>query len=394
MFFPKEVDLAWPFGIVRAATRYLGLLVAAGFVVAPTVGCDSAGGSDDPKETSENEAPKAQFKYRPQPPESGAQVQFDASSSSDPDGSIASYEWSFGDGATGTGAEATHAFEESVENRYGESSRYEVTLTVTDGDGGTASLTRTVRVQPTNATVNWEQVWGDEFEGEGLPNSSKWYYETGGGGWGNQEQQYYTREDTDNARVEDGHLIIEARKESYEGNNYTSVRLNSEESWTYGRVEIRAKLPEGRGTWPALWMLPDQDTYGDQYWPDNGEIDIMEHVGYDPGVVHGTIHTEAFNHQDNTERGSAKEVPDAPSAFHTYEMEWTPNEIRVFVDGERYFTFRNREQYGWEEWPFDQDFHLLMNIAVGGAWGGVEGIDDDAFPTRMVIDYVRVYKPK
>jgi licheninase len=269
-----------------------------------------------------------------------------------------------------------------------------VTLTVTDADGATDDASKSVRVTPINSTVTWEQVWGDEFEGQGLPNADKWSYETGGDGWGNQEEQYYTREDTANARVENGHLIIEARKESYQGNAYTSARLNSEASWTYGRFEIRAKLPGGRGTWPALWMLADEDTYGDQYWPDNGEMDIMEHVGYDAGVIHGTIHTEAFNHIDGTDKGGSITVPTATSEFHDYAMEWTPNEIRVFVDGERYFTFQNREQYDWQEWPFDQKFHLLMNIAVGGTWGGAEGIDDSAFPERMVIDYVRVYKPE
>jgi licheninase len=269
-----------------------------------------------------------------------------------------------------------------------------VTLTVTDADGATDDASKSVRVTPINATVTWEQVWGDEFEGQGLPNSDKWSYETGGDGWGNQEEQYYTREDTANARVENGHLIIEARKESFQGNAYTSARLNSEASWKYGRFEIRAKLPGGRGTWPALWMLADEDTYGDQYWPDNGEMDIMEHVGYDAGVIHGTIHTEAFNHIDDTDKGGSITVPTATSDFHDYAMEWTPNEIRVFVDGERYFTFQNRDQYDWQEWPFDQEFHLLMNIAVGGTWGGAEGIDDSAFPEHMVIDHVRVYKPE
>jgi licheninase len=251
-----------------------------------------------------------------------------------------------------------------------------------------------VIVRPTSREISWKQVWGDEFDGQGLPDGSKWTYETGGDGWGNQEQQFYTREDTDNARVENGTLIIEARKESYQGSAYTSARLNSRESWTYGRVEVRAKVPAGKGTWPAIWMLADNDTYGDQYWPDNGEIDIMEHVGYDEGVIHGTIHTKAFNHIEGTDKGSSRTIPTATSEFHTYALEWTPGEIRVSVDGQTYFTFQNREQYSWQEWPFDQPFHLLLNVAVGGTWGGAEGIDDSAFPERMVLDYVRVYKPE
>ena len=369
---------------------YLRPLVVALPLFFATAGCDSGGGGDG---TATNTAPTATFSVSPGTPTAGAEVQFDASASSDEEGNITSYEWTIGE-ETKTGAEVRYTFPETVENEYGEDTRYEVTLTVTDADGATDAASKSVRVAPINSTVTWEQVWGDEFEGQGLPNSEKWYYETGGDGWGNQEQQYYTRDDTDNARVENGHLIIEARKESYKGNDYTSVRLNSEASWKYGRFEIRAKLPAGRGTWPALWMLADEQTYGDQYWPDNGEMDIMEHVGYDEGVVHGTIHTEAFNHIDGTDKGGTITVPDATAQFHDYVMEWTPNEIRVFVDGEQYFTFRNREQYGWEEWPFDQKFHLLMNIAVGGTWGGAEGIDDSAFPQRMVLDYVRVHKPE
>ncbi|MFB6271900.1 MAG: family 16 glycosylhydrolase [Salinibacter sp.] len=368
---------------------YLRPLVVAVPLLFATVGCDSGGGG----ETEPNTAPTATFTVSPSTPTAGAEVQFDASASSDEEGAIASYEWTIGK-TTKTGAEVRHTFPETVVNKYGGDARYEVTLTVTDADGATDSTSKGVRVSPVNSTVTWKKVWGDEFEGQGLPNGDKWYYETGGDGWGNQEKQYYTREDTANARVEDGHLIIEARKESYRGNDYTSARLNSEASWKYGRFEIRAKLPAGRGTWPALWMLPDEQTYGDQYWPDNGEMDIMEHVGYDEGVIHGTIHTEAFNHIDGTEKGGTITVPTATSAFHDYAMEWTPNDIRVFVDGEQYFTFQNREQYDWQEWPFDQKFHLLMNIAVGGTWGGAEGIDDSAFPERMVIDYVRVYKPE
>lgn len=241
--------------------------------------------------------------------------------------------------------------------------------------------------------ASWRLVWSDDFEEDGRPQDSKWRYQTGGHGWGNEERQTYTANDTSTARVRDGYLILEAHKTGPD--TYTSARLNSEASWTYGRFEIRAKLPTGRGTWPAIWMLPDTSTadYGDQYWPDNGEIDIMEHVGYDPGVVHGTVHTRAFNHMQGTQRGRSVSVPDAMTAFHTYALEWTPAEIRISVDEQEYFTFQNRQQYGWEEWPFNQDFHLLLNIAVGGTWGGAQGIDDSIFPQQMIIDYVKVYAP-
>lgn len=369
--------------------RYFELLAVAFSLVITAAACDSSGGSP-PEETP---PPTASFTVEPQSPTVGQEVTFDASGSSD-DESVASYAWRFSDGSTQEGQTITRTFDESLANQYGEDDRYSVTLTVTDDGGATNKTSKPVIVRPTSREINWEQVWGDEFDGQGLPDGSKWTYETGGDGWGNQEQQFYTREDTDNARVENGTLIIEARKESVQGSAYTSARLNSRESWTYGRVEVRAKVPAGRGTWPAIWMLADNDTYGDQYWPDNGEIDIMEHVGYDEGVIHGTIHTKAFNHIEGTDKGSSRTIPTATSEFHTYALEWTPGEIRVSVDGQTYFTFQNREQYGWQEWPFDQPFHLLLNVAVGGTWGGAEGIDDSVFPERMVLDYVRVYKPE
>ncbi len=244
---------------------------------------------------------------------------------------------------------------------------------------------------PPVAEPEWTQVWADEFDGHGRPDSAKWTFETGGHGWGNDERQHYTDRPA-NARVEDGHLIIEARNESYAGNDYTSARLNSAASWTYGRFEVRAKLPSGRGTWPAIWMLASQDTYGDQYWPDNGEIDIMEHVGHDPDVVHATIHTEAFNHTQGTQRGDAITVDSARSAFNVYAVEWTPRMIQAFVNGQRYFVFEKPLDATYAEWPFDQDFHLLLNIAVGGTWGGAQGVDPTIWPQQMAIDYVRVYK--
>ena len=245
--------------------------------------------------------------------------------------------------------------------------------------------------------VTWTQVWGDEFDYDGALDRSKWRFETGGHGWGNQELQHYTGRTT-NARANGDHLIIEARREDYADSEYTSARVNSTESWTYGRFEIRARLPEGLGTWPALWMLASQDVYGDAYWPDNGEIDIMEHVGYDPGVVHATVHTEAYNHIQNTQVGASMEVPDATTDFNVYAVEWTPDAIRAFINGESYFRFANERetsaQATYREWPFDQPFHLLMNIAVGGTWGGAQGVDPDVFPQTMAIDYVRVYQPE
>lgn len=234
-------------------------------------------------------------------------------------------------------------------------------------------------------------VWNDEFNYTGLPASDKWGYDVGGGGWGNNELQYYTNARSENARVENGNLIIEARKEQYEGMEYTSARLVTRQKgdWLYGRVEAYAKLPSGRGTWPAIWMLPTNWVYGN--WPKSGEIDIMEYVGYDPGVVHGSIHTEAYNHVLGTQKTATYSVPDAETAFHLYALEWTPEKIDIYVDNNKYFTFAN-EHKDYKTWPFDQVFHLILNIAVGGNWGGVQGVDPNIWPQKMYVDYVRVYQ--
>ena len=232
-------------------------------------------------------------------------------------------------------------------------------------------------------------VWSDEFDYTGAPDPDKWDYDIGGNGWGNNELQYYT-DRLSNAEVADGFLTITARKEPFSNRGYTSARLVSRQKgdWTYGRFEIRAKLPTGRGTWPAIWMLPTDWEYGG--WPASGEIDIMEHVGYDEGRVHGTVHTEAYNHGIGTQRGGSTLVNDATSAFHTYVIEWTEDKIDWYIDGAKYYTFRNEDQT-FAEWPFDKRFHLLLNIAVGGNWGGAEGVDETIWPQAMEVDYVRVY---
>ena len=246
---------------------------------------------------------------------------------------------------------------------------------------------------PGSELEGWKLVWYDEFDYEGLPDSDKWGYDVGGHGWGNDELQYYTSEREENARVLGGMLIIEARRDNWGGHEYTSARLvtKNKGDWAYGRFEIRAKLPSGRGTWPAIWMLPTQWTYGDGSWPDNGEIDIMEHVGYDPGWVHGSIHTHAYNWPAGTHKTAKHYVSNAETAYHVYALEWTSEQIDVFVDSTKYFTFNN-EGTGWEVWPFDKNFHLVLNIAVGGNWGGAQGVDNRIFPTRLEVEYVRVYE--
>jgi beta-glucanase (GH16 family) len=237
----------------------------------------------------------------------------------------------------------------------------------------------------------WTMIWSDEFDYQGLPDPGKWVYDAGGGGWGNNELQYYTENRTENARVEDGKLIIEARKENYENSNYTSARLltRGKGDWLYGRIEVRAKLPGGRGAWPAIWMLPTDWEYGG--WPASGEIDIMEYVGYDPDVVHFTVHTDAYNHSIGTQVGRSTILDDPENNFYTYSIEWYPDRVEFFVDDAKYFTFNNEDKT-FSEWPFDKAFHLILNIAIGGDWGGADGVDEALFPKMMEVDFVRVYK--
>ena len=236
-------------------------------------------------------------------------------------------------------------------------------------------------------------VWSDEFENPGLPDPSKWRYNVGAGLWGNQESQYYTNARPENARVSGGHLIIEARQEPWKGRRYTSARLLTKQEWLYGRFEVSARLPSGRGTWPAIWMLPDLPKYGG--WPLGGEIDIMEHVGHDADRVHFTIHTAAYNHRIGTQKWNSTLVPTARTGFNLYAVEWTPSDINGYVNDLNYFAFYNERlrhsNADEKEWPFDHPFHLILNIAVGGSWGGQQGIDPDIWPQRMEVDYVRVY---
>lgn len=265
-----------------------------------------------------------------------------------------------------------------------------VLFSCTDDDASPNRIAPTAVVDP-NAVYTFADTptWSDEFNYTGAPDASKWTLETGGGGWGNNEVQFYTNS-TNNARVEGGNLIVEARRESMGGRDYSSARLNSVGTFTYGKIVARVRLPQGKGTWPAFWMLAKNQSYGSQYWPDNGEIDVLEHVGYDPGTIHGSVHTAAFNHVQNTQKTASTRNASFNSSFHEYAVEWTPARIDWYLDGVKYFSFANTGQ-GYREWPFDKPFFLLLNIAIGGNWGGVQGVDDGIFPQRMEVDYVRVY---
>lgn len=236
-------------------------------------------------------------------------------------------------------------------------------------------------------------VWNDEFDYQGLPDSTKWSYDTRGNayGWGNHELQFYTDHRSENASVSDGTLKITARKEKWEDHDYTSARLVSKGKgdWLYGRFEISAKLPEGLGTWPAIWMLPSDSEYGG--WPASGEIDIMEHVGYDQNKIHATVHTDAYNHRIGTQRGKQIVIPTASTEFHVYAIEWTPEKIDFYVDDQLYNTFEN-ENKTFAEWPFDKRHHMILNLAFGGDWGGSQGVNDSIMPVSMEVDYVRIYQ--
>jgi len=252
---------------------------------------------------------------------------------------------------------------------------------------------------------DWKLVWSDEFDKPGQPDPAKWTYEEGY--IRNNERQYYTQARRENARVEEGMLVIEAAKERFkipvdssgkpkrskgrEYADYTSASLTTlgTANWTYGRIEVRAKLPTGRGTWPAIWTLGTN--IGKVGWPACGEIDIMENVGFDPDTIHANIHTKSYNHVRRTNKGAKIQVAKPYEDFHVYAVEWRPQRLDFFVDQTKYFTFEN-EGKGADAWPYDQPQYLILNIAVGGAWGGQKGVDDSIFPQRMYVDYVRVYQ--
>jgi beta-glucanase (GH16 family) len=244
----------------------------------------------------------------------------------------------------------------------------------------------------TKAPVRWELVWEDNFDGAGLPDKKIWSYEEGY--IRNKEAQYYTKERPENARVENGTLIIEARNDNWNDHKITSASINTygKKSMLFGRIEVKAKLPTGIGTWPAIWMLGDVCKNGTG-WPACGEIDIMENVGFEPDVIHANCHTKAYNHVKGTNKGDKITIVKPYNDFHVYAIEWFEDRIDFFVDDKKYFTFQN-EKTGNDVWPFDKPHYLLINLAIGGGWGGQKGVDEKIFPQKYYIDYVKVFKEK
>jgi beta-glucanase (GH16 family) len=243
---------------------------------------------------------------------------------------------------------------------------------------------------------DWKLVWSDEFDGSGLPDTTKWAYNVGNWGWGNFEPQYYTDLRTENARQEDGVLIIEAHKNDMD-QPWTSARLTTQgkHAFLYGRIEFRAKVPVGRGTWAAGWLLGD--SYRDELsWPYCGEIDVLECVGYEindttgNGINHATCHTPAYYFKKGNQIGSQIEVDSMNTKWHTYAVEWYPDRIEGYLDGEHYYTYdKTADEL---EWPFFKPQNIILNLAVGGGWGGAKGIDENWDSHQYILDYVRVYE--
>ena len=252
-------------------------------------------------------------------------------------------------------------------------------------DSGVTAATPSDTLGAIPQLPGWKLVWNDEFN-RAVVDTSKWEYEINGNGGGNNELQYYTANPS-NSSIENGALVIRAQKESYQGKQYTSARMRTRYrgDWKYGRMEVRAQLPYGKGLWPAIWMLPTDYVYGG--WPKSGEIDIMECLGDNTWKVYGTIHCADANGNHIQFGGNYSLVQDSASyagAFHVFAVEWDSTTIQWFVDNHKYYSM-NRSA------PFDQRFHILLNVAVGGNWPGSPN-EFTTFPQLMAVDYVRVYQ--
>lgn len=248
------------------------------------------------------------------------------------------------------------------------------------------------------APEGYELVWHDEFDDApsagkpALVNTANWRFENWALGFVNNELQRYVAGgvlDNDiTAMVKDGALHITAKKH---GKDVISARMNARQAFQYGYFEARIRLPKGRGTWPAFWMMPTDQSAG---WPSCGEIDILEEVGFNPNYTSSSIHTKSYNHVQGTQKTAERLTLGAEDDYHVYALEWTDSYLQTFVDGKPLFYFANDGQGKVETWPFNKPFYVILNLAWGGMWGGQKGVDEKALPTTMSVDYVRIFQRK
>ena len=256
------------------------------------------------------------------------------------------------------------------------------------------TVTQAAAAKPAyNAPDGYTLVWQDEFEGTSNQlNAADWTHEVKNSGWVNHELQNYVNHKTPEGQLvtelKNGTLRITARKENgkiYSGRVYAKVK----QGWTYGYIEASIKLPKGKGTWPAFWMMP----VNFKSWPADGEIDIMEEVGYHPDYVSSSLHANAHVHSNNTQVTHEMKCPGAEGEFHTYAILWTAKNITTYVDGKVQLSYDNKG-LGRDDWPYDDPFYVILNLAWGGDWGGAQGVDESALPCTMEVDYVRVFQKK
>ncbi len=257
--------------------------------------------------------------------------------------------------------------------------------------GGVYAFANSENTSNIDVPEGYTLVWHDEFSTDGKLDPSVWTHENKASGWVNNELQNYVTgpvEGKEVTEVADGKLMINCFK--HDGKIYSGrVYANVDSGWQYGIVEARIKLPKGKGTWPAFWMMPANNR---TRWPLCGEIDIMEEVGYNPDYTSSSLHTEAFNHVKGTQKTAERLTEGAEGQFHVYRLEWNADNIRTYVDGKLLFSFDNDKKGDQHTWPFDKPFYVILNLAWGGNWGGAKGVDESVLPVTMEVDYVRVFQ--
>ncbi|RKR84561.1 glycosyl hydrolase family 16 [Mucilaginibacter gracilis] len=335
-----------------------GCIILSFFLIACSKGGQSAGSTDLPPTNLTVSATAV--------PDSSGNVNITASASN-----AVTYDIDLGNGVIQTSATGLLTY------KYSATGNYTINVVAKSSSGQTASANTTIAVG-----IKRNLIWSDEFNTDGAPDPNKWGYDLGGGGWGNSEQEYYTNR-SQNAVVQNGVLKITVLKESYNGSSYTSARLLSKNkfAFTYGHVDIRAQLPSGQGPWPALWMLGSNvDT---MIWPACGEIDIMEQNGSNSNKIYGTLHYPG--HSGANGNGNTTIIANATTSFHIYSLDWSPSAIKIYVDGNLFQTVANSSSI-----PFNHDFFVILNVAMGGTFGG--SVDPAITSATMQVDYIRVYQ--